>query len=110
MLCSRDFFCGRDERVLCESLNFDGREGQIVQIKGSNGSGKTTLLRILCGLNSAYKGAIHWYQERIDEQIKMFYSSLLFIGHRVGVNKALTPVDNLRWSCGLPQHVAVDDL
>ena len=40
----------------------------------------------------------------------MFYNSLLFIGHRVGVNKALTPVENLRWSCGLQQQVAVDDL
>ena len=110
MLRARDLFCERDERVLFESLNFDVREGQILQIKGSNGSGKTTLLRILCGLNGAYKGAIHWYQERIEEQVKMFHSSLLFIGHRVGVNKALTPVENLRWSCGLQQQVAVDDL
>ena len=43
MLRARDLFCERDERVLFESLNFDVREGQILQIKGSNGSGKTTL-------------------------------------------------------------------
>ena len=110
MLHAQDLFCVRDDRILFQSLNFDVRGGDILQVKGSNGSGKTTLLRILCGLNQSYEGTIHWYQERIEEQTESFYGSLLFIGHRVGVNKVLTPVENLRWSCSLQKQVSDKEL
>ena len=60
MLHAQDLFCVRDDRILFQSLNFDVRGGDILQVKGSNGSGKTTLLRILCGLNQSYEGTIHW--------------------------------------------------
>ena len=36
-----------------------------------------------------------------------FYANLLFLGHRVGVSKALTPLENLRWTC--TRNSAVDD-
>lgn len=105
MLVARDLFCERDERVLFENLNFQLDEGQVLQVQGSNGSGKTTLLRILCGLNDNYQGTISWYGDPLEEQAEDFYSSLLYIGHRVGVNKVLTPLENLRWGCSLQQRV-----
>ena len=98
-------FCERDERVLFRDLTFSVRERQILQIKGSNGSGKTTLLRIVCGLNSAYQGTITWLDKPISECLDDFLSSLTYIGHRVGVNKVLTPIENLRWALDLRHKV-----
>lgn len=110
MLAVRDLFCERDDRVLFENLDFDLPEGQVLQLQGSNGSGKTTLLRILCGLNDGYKGSIKWYGQDIEDQAANFFSSLLYIGHRVGVSKVLTPIENLRWSCSLKQAVSDDQI
>ena len=110
MLSAANLFCERDDRVLFQGLNFDIEEGQVLQIVGSNGSGKTTLMRILCGLNDGYKGMISWYGEEISGQIENFYQSLLYIGHRVGVNKVLTPIENLRWSCSLQAQLEDEQL
>jgi heme exporter protein A len=105
MLDVRELFCERDERILFEKLSFQVLAGQVLQIQGSNGSGKTTLLRILCGLNDGYTGAILWRGEEVSSRAEQFYADLLYIGHRVGVSKVLTPLENLRWSCSLQQRV-----
>jgi heme exporter protein A len=81
-----------------------------LQVQGSNGSGKTTLMRILCGLNDSYEGSIKWYGQEIEDQAASFFSSLLYIGHRVGVSKVLTPVENLRWSCSLKQAISDEQI
>lgn len=107
LLQASRLFCERDERVLFAGLDFELQAGQLMQVQGSNGSGKTTLLRILCGLNDAYEGEIRWRGQPIDENREQFLASLLYIGHRVGVNRILTPRENLRWSASL--HTPVDD-
>lgn len=107
MLSAQALFCERDERILFSELDLELNEGQVLQVQGSNGSGKTTLMRILCGLNDSYEGSVYWYGEPIEEQAESFFASLLYIGHRVGVSKVLTPMENLRWSCSIKQ--AVDD-
>lgn len=105
VLAARDLYCERDDRVLFQHLNFELNAGQVLQIQGSNGSGKTTLLRILCGLNDGYQGSIFWQGVEVTEQAEQFYADLLYIGHRVGVSKVLTPLENLRWSSTLQQRV-----
>jgi len=105
MLDVRELFCERDDRILFQQLNFQLRAGEVLQVQGSNGSGKTTLLRIICGLNDNYSGTIHWQGTEIIEQAEEFFAALLYIGHRVGVSKVLTPVENLRWSCSLQRRV-----
>lgn len=106
MLSARGLFCERDDRILFSALDFDLGSGEILQIQGSNGSGKTTLLRMLCGLNDNFEGQINWYGESISRQRERFYNSLLYLGHRVGVNKVLSPVENLRWSCALQSTIS----
>jgi len=101
ILQARDLFCERDERVLFSGLDFSLHAGELMQVQGSNGSGKTTLLRILCGLNEDYEGEIRCFGEPVRESRERFLSSLLYIGHRVGVNRILTPRENLRWSAAL---------
>lgn len=94
-------FCERDERILFSDLCFDVAAGELLQIKGSNGSGKTSLLRILCGLNEDFSGAILWKGEPVADVREDFLASMIFIGHRAGVNRILTPRENLRWSASL---------
>lgn len=101
LLEARGLFCERDDRVLFNDLAFSLHEGELLQVQGSNGSGKTTLLRILCGLNSSYEGELFWEGVPIDEDRETFLASLLYLGHRVGVNKILTARENLRWSAAL---------
>lgn len=101
LLQTRQLFCERDERVLFSNLGFELYAGQLLQVVGSNGSGKTSLLRILAGLNDHYEGEILWCGEPIEELREQFLSSLLYIGHRVGVNRILSPRENLRWSAAL---------
>jgi heme exporter protein A len=106
LLSARDLFCERDDRVLFQQLDFQLHPGQVLQVKGSNGSGKTTLLRIVCGLNPDYTGELLFRGIPVDEQRDSLHAALLYIGHRVGVNKVLTPLENLRWSCGLQTPVS----
>lgn len=106
LLRAERLFCERDERILFEDLAFNLHGGELMQVQGSNGSGKTTLLRILCGLNEAWEGEIYWYGEPVSDQREAFLSSLLYIGHRVGVNRILSPRENLRWSSALQGPVS----
>ena len=110
VLKAEHLFCERDSRVLFQDLNFVARRGQVIQIKGSNGSGKTTLLRILCGLNDAFRGELTWFSKPIQDHWEDVRSSLIYMGHRVGVNKVLTPYENLRWSVGLSTSVTNEQI
>lgn len=110
MLVADSLFCERDDRVLFQDLNFRLEHGQVLQVKGNNGTGKTTLLRILCGINDSYEGDIFWYGQPIRRSREDFFGDLLYIGHRVGVNKVLTPLENLRWSCSLQKPVSETEL
>ena len=110
ILKAEQLFCERDDRVLFRELSFSARAGEVIQIKGSNGSGKTTLLRVICGLNDNYHGALKWFNEPIEDNQYDFYSSLIYLGHQVGVNKVLTPVENLRWSVGLRENVTSESI
>lgn len=107
LLRGQSLFCERDDRVLFSGLDFVLQAGDLMQVQGSNGSGKTTLLRILCGLNASYEGDLFWRGAPVEEDREGFLASLLYLGHRVGVNKILTARENLRWSCAL--HAPVTD-
>ncbi len=102
--------CERDERLLFSALSFAINPGSALQIAGSNGSGKTTLLRIICGLNDGFEGQIRWRGFDRSEQSEAFAADLLYLGHRVGVNKVLSPLENLRWSAGLQVKVSEAEL
>ena len=62
------------------------------------------------GLNDNYHGTLKWFNEPIEDNQDDFYSSLIYLGHQVGVNKVLTPVENLRWSVGLRENVTSESI
>ncbi len=102
----RALSCERGERLLFRNLEFTLDSGQVLQVRGGNGSGKTTLLRIVCGLDDGYEGELYWRGAALGEHRDAFHAELLYIGHRTAVNRVLTPLENLRWSCRLSEPAA----
>ncbi|MDG1951643.1 MAG: cytochrome c biogenesis heme-transporting ATPase CcmA [Gammaproteobacteria bacterium] len=100
MLELKKLSCERNDRVLFENLSLLVESGDVVQISGSNGSGKTSLLRVICGLNDYFTGGVFWKGEMRDSDVEAFRNDLLFLGHRVGLSKLLSPIENLKWSTG----------
>jgi heme ABC exporter, ATP-binding protein CcmA len=101
MLSVSALHCERDERVLFTNLDFAIAPGEVWQVQGQNGSGKTTLLRILCGLNHDYSGDIFWQGEPVQRVSEEFRAGVFYLGHSPAINKALTPLQNLRWFCAV---------
>ena len=97
----RQLYSERDDRVLFAELCFTLSAGDVLQIAGPNGSGKTSLLRILAGLSSRYQGDILWHNHSLEQQRADYLQQLLYIGHGAGIKAALSPLENLRWSCAL---------
>ncbi|WP_445619803.1 cytochrome c biogenesis heme-transporting ATPase CcmA [Kushneria sp. Sum13] len=89
--------CERDERWLFSDLDWQIGPGELWRIEGPNGSGKTTLLRILSGQMADYTGTLSWHGEKLSRCREAFMASMLYIGHRPGVKKALTALENLDW-------------
>ncbi len=89
--------CERDERLLFAGLNASFSAGQVVQILGPNGSGKTSLLRILARVTKDFYGEIRWHGQPITVVDWDYRNDLLYLGHLPGINKSLTPLENLRW-------------
>lgn len=81
----------RGDRVLLEGLSLSVNAGEVLHLRGRNGAGKTSLLEVLAGLRQPLSGemnrpqpmAVHW------------------LGHKNALNPALTPLENLRFWCGL---------
>ncbi|MGF1754192.1 cytochrome c biogenesis heme-transporting ATPase CcmA [Vibrio makurazakiensis] len=85
----------RDERVLFESLSFQLKSGDLVQVEGRNGTGKTTLLRIISGLGDRDEGSISWKGESTHSNRDAYHQDLLFLGHQNGVKRELSAYENL---------------
>ncbi|KZN65153.1 cytochrome C biogenesis protein [Pseudoalteromonas luteoviolacea CPMOR-1] len=95
MLEIKALTCIKQDRCLFESLNFSLLSGQIMQIEGPNGAGKTSLLRIIAGFSQPDEGSVLFNKKNISEDYDDFAQSLLFIGHKTGVNQQLTAYENV---------------
>lgn len=96
-LDTRKLGCERDERWLFRDLDWHIGPGELWRVEGPNGSGKTTLLRILSGQMADYTGTLEWQGEPLARCREAFTADMLYIGHRPGIKKALTPLENLDW-------------
>lgn len=89
----------RDDVPIFENVDFTLSSGEIMQFAGHNGSGKTTLMRVIAGLITPSAGSVCWNE--LDVRDHQFRSSLLFLGHQIGIKATMTPLENLRWYFGL---------
>ena len=82
----------RGDRSVVEGLGFSVATGEILHIRGRNGAGKTSLLEVLCGLRHPAAGRIASGPQPAE---------LHWLGHKNGLNPALSAEENLRFWCAL---------
>lgn len=93
--------CVKRDRVLFEALNFQLMPGELLYLRGPNGAGKTSLLRIITGLSEPESGEVCYEGSPIASSCS-FLSALIYLGHKAGLNGALSAMDNLKF--WLAQH------
>lgn len=93
--------CIRGNRRLFDHLGFEIKPGGCLVVKGRNGSGKTSLLRMIAGLTPPAEGSIHWKGRPILPLSEQYTRNLVFIGHRTGLKKELSAVENLMFAAEL---------
>ena len=94
--------CIKRDRTLFEGLSFSVEAGELVYLRGPNGAGKTSLLRILTGLSHPDEGNVFFNQKNITSFPSEYNAQLLYLGHKSGINGALSALDNL--SFWMAQH------
>ncbi|MCV2401365.1 cytochrome c biogenesis heme-transporting ATPase CcmA [Marinomonas sp. C2222] len=94
-----DLWIERGERVLCKELSFSVQSGEVIRILGENGAGKSSLLKALLGTVLIDEGSILYLGEDITADRSNLHKDTLYIGHSVGLKKALTVRENLALYC-----------
>ncbi|MDC8832661.1 cytochrome c biogenesis heme-transporting ATPase CcmA [Alteromonas gilva] len=91
--------CIKRDRVLFSGLSLSLKPGTLLHLRGPNGAGKTSLLRILSGLSTPESGQLYFDNASLHAGWEPLHQQLIYIGHKAGVNGALTALENLRfWS------------
>lgn len=112
MLKATALGCWRNQRELFRDLTFYVGPGSWVQIAGNNGSGKSTLLKIVAGLVAPCSGTVTWCDQSLKTGDPAYLSNLLYIGHKIAIQAAFTPLENLEWLMTLTsnRHYTSEDL
>jgi len=105
LLSATDITTWRGETCVLDDVCVRVQAGEVWQVTGPNGSGKTTLLRTLAGLALPDEGTVEWRGQPIQRVRADFQSELLYLGHKAGINGALTPRENLAAFLNLRQRV-----
>lgn len=100
-LQARDLTLFRGERCLFNRLSFALNDAELLVLEGSNGSGKTSLMRAIAGLLTFDEGSLHWAGEPVGRDRQAFREQFTWLGHRTGLKRDLTPVENLRFDSTL---------
>jgi len=109
MLEATNLGCVRGDRRLFKGVNFSLTPGTFLQLQGPNGSGKTSLLRIICGLLAQAEGEIRWQGANISSLGDEYFTSVTYVGHRIGVKDELSALENLRVSNALNGIEIIED-
>jgi heme exporter protein A len=94
-LTIKNLQCIRRDNILFQGLDFELKDGGLIQIDGVNGSGKSSLLQMCAGLIQATEGKISWNGEDINNCRYQFQSNLRYFGHTNGVKAGLTAKENM---------------
>jgi heme exporter protein A len=101
--------CEWDNRILFGELTFEVVPGSALIVSGANGAGKSSLLKMLTGLSLPSSGNIFWQDQLFKVEDPTVLSQLLYIGHKIGVQPALTPLQNLEWMIGISRKSIVEN-
>lgn len=104
---------GRSRNILAD-INFHIQPGEFVFVSGPSGAGKSTLLRLIGGLESPTRGAVHVKNNRIDQlpsraqpyirrAIGLILQDVHLLNDRTGIHNVMLPLEVL----GLERSVAM---
>lgn len=110
LLSVNNLSCIKRDRILFDELGFVLQPGELLHVQGPNGAGKTSLLRLLVGLSQPQSGEICWQGENIRQIPSQYQRQLCYFGHKLGVNLALSALDNLHFWCQMQGIKADADL
>jgi len=82
----------RGDRNIVTGLGFTVDSGEVLHLQGRNGAGKTSVLEVLAGLRQPDSGRVDGRPEPQERH---------WLGHKNGLNAALTPVENLVFWAGI---------
>ncbi len=82
----------RGDRTVVTGLSFAIGAGEVLHLQGRNGAGKTSVLEVLCGLRQPESGTVEGRPEAAQRH---------WLGHKNGLNPALSPLENLECWGGL---------
>ncbi|MDG1469841.1 MAG: cytochrome c biogenesis heme-transporting ATPase CcmA [Glaciecola sp.] len=91
--------CIKQDRTLFDDFSLQIHAGELIHLVGPNGAGKTSLLRILVGLSEPDSGMVTVAEvphAAESEALTVDYP-LLYLGHKLGLNKYLSSVENLAY-------------
>ena len=91
-----DAAIGVGERLLCEGVNIDLREGEAVELRGRNGAGKTTLIRMLLASGDVAARASHKTIRDPHEVAQIFSEMPLASNASAATPPALEAVEHSR--------------
>lgn len=82
------------EQPLLTKVTFHLPSGGLLHLRGANGAGKTTLMKLIAGLYRPIDGDIHYFGNNIHQDLPTYQNQLCFVGHKTGINLALTVREN----------------
>lgn len=104
---------GRSQNILAD-INFHINAGEFVFVSGPSGAGKSTLLRLIGGLESPTRGAVHVKGNRIDQlparakpyirrAIGLILQDVHLLHDRTAIHNVMLPLEVL----GLERSIAM---
>lgn len=103
LLSAQGISCHKQDRVLFEDISLTVSSGQLIHLLGPNGAGKTSLIRILVGLSSPDSGTVTLSNSTSEPY------PLIYLGHKLGLNKHLSSVENLQFWANMHGLVTTTD-
>lgn len=93
---------------LLKQVDFNVPMGKLLHLRGKNGSGKTTLLKLIAGLFLPSEGGIYFQGKPIEQNKANYHRNLCYIGHKPGINHALTLRENCHFDLQRRRRQSID--
>ena len=108
MLSAQNISCIKQDRTLFAKLDLTLNSGELIHLVGPNGAGKTSLLRILVGLSEPETGQVTLCESPLQNGGNSL--PILYLGHKLALNKYLSALENLQYWLYLHGEYAIPEL
>ena len=103
-LVCKNLACRRGDNLVFSRVSFKVALGDLCLVTGPNGAGKSSLLRLMAGFLRAEEGSIHFEHKNITIDNENRSNQFLYLGHKNGVKKHLTVLEQINFWEGLTEN------